>query len=424
MSKLLRNVALILCFFSISNAFVFAAPDDAEDLTQVKKAIESVQKDLQRKNQTKKDVAQTISQTQSALEKSRQELSKLNSEHKAIWGSLQKLQQQLTQLSVDIGNKKAQIARLLNIENKKPQQDALILLLKNNDPNQKGRDLTYFRYMTQANQKVIGELRNQQLELAQNEQEIKQQLQALDKVVKAKQVLVSQAKDKNSQALVEHNKINQDIARQNKKLAELKSDERHLSQLLRGLARKSSLKNKTKSQAILEERKTSTPPQGQSNTVVEGEDKTQPAPSVKEESQVEAVATNKNNHLFSQAQGRLPMPVNGHLMGKFGSAQPDGGTYKGIFIAAASGQSVKSVFAGNVIYAAPLKGYGNTVIVDHGENYLSIYTGLSSMSVSAGRSVKMNQSIGTTGQNNAGQTGLYFEIRYISQPINPLPWLS
>ena len=82
-----------------------------------------------------------------------------------------------------------------------------------------------------------------------------------------------------------------------------------------------------------------------------------------------------------------------------------------------------SIASGNIVYAAYLQGYGNTIIIDHGEGYLSIYTGLSAMNVSAGKSVSTGQSIGTSGQLPDGNIGLYFEIRYHNQAMNPLSWI-
>nr|UOP05267.1 peptidoglycan DD-metalloendopeptidase family protein [Conchiformibius kuhniae] len=74
-------------------------------------------------------------------------------------------------------------------------------------------------------------------------------------------------------------------------------------------------------------------------------------------------------------------------------------------------------------YAADLRGYGNTVIIDHGEGYLSVYTGLSSLSVGAGGTVVAQQTLGTSGTLPGGEQGLYFEIRYRNRPMNPLAWL-
>src|SRR5690606_3520486 len=69
----------------------------------------------------------------------------------------------------------------------------------------------------------------------------------------------------------------------------------------------------------------------------------------------------------------LPYPVNGEVQGRFGAQRPEGGIWRGIVIRAAEGAQVRSVADGVVVYAGWLGGFGNLIIVDHGEQYLSVY---------------------------------------------------
>ena len=73
---------------------------------------------------------------------------------------------------------------------------------------------------------------------------------------------------------------------------------------------------------------------------------------------------------------------------------------------------------GTVAYAGALNGYGNTVVIDYGDGYTGVYTGLSSIAVGSGGSVKTGATIGTRGEQ-----GLYFEIRYRLAAMNPAAWL-
>ena len=84
---------------------------------------------------------------------------------------------------------------------------------------------------------------------------------------------------------------------------------------------------------------------------------------------------------------------------------------------------MQSIASGSVAYAGPLSGYGNIVLVDHGGGYVSVYSGLGSIGVSPGNSVSAGSRIGTSGSLPSGEQGLYLEIRYHSQPMNPLSWL-
>ena len=81
--------------------------------------------------------------------------------------------------------------------------------------------------------------------------------------------------------------------------------------------------------------------------------------------------------------------------------------------------------AGQVLYANPFKGYGNLLIVDHGDSYYSLYAQASELLVQVGDRVKRNQVVGRTGEGGAlNGPALYFEIRHQGKPENPLEWLA
>jgi len=86
-------------------------------------------------------------------------------------------------------------------------------------------------------------------------------------------------------------------------------------------------------------------------------------------------------------------------------------------------RSGKLVADGTVAYAGALNGYGNTVVIDYGDGYTGVYTGLSSIAVGSGGSVKTGGTIGTSGSLPSGEQGLYFEIRYRLAAMNPAAWL-
>ena len=75
-----------------------------------------------------------------------------------------------------------------------------------------------------------------------------------------------------------------------------------------------------------------------------------------------------------ELKGRLDLPVRGELANRFGSPRADGGVvWKGLFIAARAGEEVRAVADGRVVFADWLRGFGNLLIVDHGDAYMSLY---------------------------------------------------
>lgn len=129
---------------------------------------------------------------------------------------------------------------------------------------------------------------------------------------------------------------------------------------------------------------------------------------------------------FSKLRGRLRLPVQGELASRFG-AQRSAGTAsaKGLFIRAAEGEPIRAVAAGRVVYADWMRGFGNLLIVDHGESFLSVYGNNESLLKQSGDSVTLGEPIATAGQSGGNEeTGLYFELRHLGKPFDPLSWVK
>ena len=134
--------------------------------------------------------------------------------------------------------------------------------------------------------------------------------------------------------------------------------------------------------------------------------------------------------LFRTAHGKLPWPLVGQVVQKFGNVT-DSTTGKvsrnhGVDIEAAYGTPFRGVFDGVVSLARFIRGYGLTVMVDHGD-YSSVYAHANGLAVSQGDRVRAGDVLGYVG--NSGMldaTGyrLHFEIRYNTTPQDPLEWLE
>ena len=125
-------------------------------------------------------------------------------------------------------------------------------------------------------------------------------------------------------------------------------------------------------------------------------------------------------------QRGAPWPVRGAVQGRFGTPRPDtGDVWRGILIRAGNGTPVKAVGSGRVVYAAWVQGFGNLIIVDHQNGYLSVYGYNQSLSKGVGDRVRIGETIARVGATG-GQVdpGLYFEIRQGSTPVDPMSWLA
>jgi len=134
---------------------------------------------------------------------------------------------------------------------------------------------------------------------------------------------------------------------------------------------------------------------------------------------------------FARFRGKLVLPVQGTIGSRYGAARlgedgkPQDGApaWKGLFIRADAGSPVHAVAAGRVVFADWLRGFGNLLILDHGEGFLSVYANNETLLHNVGEEVAADDvvaAVGSTGGN--AQSGLYFEMRFQGRPFDPLGW--
>ncbi len=132
---------------------------------------------------------------------------------------------------------------------------------------------------------------------------------------------------------------------------------------------------------------------------------------------------------FSRQKGQLIFPVKGSIVSAFGSKKR--GAYKsftfqnGIDIKVERGEPVRAVFKGKVIFAQWLMGYGNLMIIDHGDNYYTLYAHVEEVYKKKGETIGTGEVIATAGDTGSiSGVCLHFEVRHHGKPVNPLQWLK
>lgn len=128
------------------------------------------------------------------------------------------------------------------------------------------------------------------------------------------------------------------------------------------------------------------------------------------------------NLSFFEQKGQLNRPVDGVIAHGFGLTQSEDYRYKlshkGYEFQLAGQKSVKAVFKGRIAFAGEIAGYGETIIIDHGDHYYTVYSGLDSTTVSSGQRVDKETNIASA------KNKMYFELRHFSDAIDPGPWLN
>ena len=129
---------------------------------------------------------------------------------------------------------------------------------------------------------------------------------------------------------------------------------------------------------------------------------------------------------FAQMRGRLPWPVRGRVLHRYGEQRPGGRLlWEGMLIESAAGGEVKSVAAGRVAFADWLPHYGLLVILEHGDGYLSLYGHNQTLYKQLGEWVQRGERIAASGDSGGQQrAALYFEVRKGKEPQDPRKWLA
>ena len=402
------------------SVYTYAAPEPS-DLQDIRQAISAAQTDLKQKQAAQTRAKQTLASSQTALTQAQRELEVLNRQQSIAWDKLQKLQAELEKVKTDITGTKAQVARLLESHYKNRQQNAVVLFLKNAEPGQKARYLEYARYIQQANEKVIKDLVSQQQQLAEREKAVDAELARLKAMRMQKQAAVNRLNKTRNSALQQSQTLNNQIDQQTRRIASLRSDEARLNAVLANIARRNAAAKKAQAPAKRKQAEARLAQQRQNANTKKNTGSGVRSTLTAEDRSLQGIDQSSHSGLGS-LQGSLRRPIGGSISGRFGQARPGGGTWRGVFFATPPA-GVHSVAAGTVAYAGSLGGYGNTVIVDHGGGYVSVYTGLGGISVGGGSTVGSGSVLGTSGSLPGGEQGLYFEIRYRNQAMNPLSWL-
>lgn len=128
---------------------------------------------------------------------------------------------------------------------------------------------------------------------------------------------------------------------------------------------------------------------------------------------------------FARLRGELPRPVEGSVVRSFNSSR-DGrlqSRWRGAVLAVDEDRETRAVHGGEVAYADWMQGYGFLVILNHGDNYLTLYSNLEEIRVAEGQTVSAGATLGIAGEGSAAiAPGLYFEIREDGRPVNPEDW--
>jgi septal ring factor EnvC (AmiA/AmiB activator) len=365
-------------------ALAVQAQPRREDLESLRGRIEALQQELERKEGTRREARDALRDSERAISQANRTLAGIEAESRQVRAESARIANQRRALEQLAAERESTIGRMLAAQHAAGAPDALRVALSGEDPSALARNLYYLGYVSRAAAALLREYRAgiaEAARLAAEAEARRGRLRTLELAQRSdRERIVRERRER--QRVFE--RLAGDIRKSRRDIKQLQADESRLARLVQEIGR-----------------------------VVYGRVEQTPEAGARREA-------------FASLRGKLRLPVRGELTGRFGAPRGAVGTEaKGVFIRAPQGQPVKAVAYGQVVYADWMRGFGNLLIVDHGQAYLSIYANNESLLKQVGENVTAGETLATTGASGGNEeTGLYFELRHLGRAFDPLRWVK
>lgn len=384
-------------------------------LDDVHERLESLKKELNSSQEAHKDAADALKESEIAISEANKKLYEINQRQQENKKILNKLQADSNATNQTLAQHQKLLSGQLYQQYVYGQQSYLRMILQSEKPSEIARDVHYFSYIAKARAESIRQMQDSLAKISRLNEETAAALQEVaelkNKQIQERQELQQQKAAKSKVV----KSLSQQITAQRSEIKKLSRDEKRLAQLVKRLTQIAKAKPKPVKKSLARSN-------NNSPSSVPGES-SKPAN--------EVVASNNalpsddlSGINFAALKGKLRLPVRGDVTNRFGANRADSGiSWKGLFIRANEGSEVKSVASGRVVFSDWLRGFGNLIIVDHGDGYMSLYGNNQAVLKQAGDNVRGGDAIAYVGNSGGNETnGLYYELRRQSRPFDPLSW--
>ncbi|MCM0034922.1 MAG: peptidoglycan DD-metalloendopeptidase family protein [Burkholderiaceae bacterium] len=415
--------------------------------------IQTLQKELDAREIVRKEASDALKASEVAISQTTRRLNELATQLKQARTELESLKKQIARQQATLVQRRDELSDQLR------RQYASGLspwtaLLSGDDPQELSRNLAYLDYVSQARAKAVAALNVEIERLAQLEARLdarqKEVAQLVEETTEQRNLLEGQKKERATVLA----RIEGQIQAQRSEAVRLGQDDQRLAGLIDGLGAQIQAAQKAEeARRALEAKRVEDAKRAEQARVAEQakraeearraaeQQRSAQALAAQEEQQIErarrAAQERERSQMARSSEAistpqygeglkkGLRWPLRGSVMARFGTDRPEGGIWRGILIKANEGATVQAVGGGSVVYANWLRGFGNLLIVDHGEQYLSVYAYNQSLLKQVGDAVRPGDTIALAG-STGGQvdSALYFEIRHRGAAIDPLMFLS
>jgi septal ring factor EnvC (AmiA/AmiB activator) len=377
-----------LFFIILSFLLVFISmpllADDKEveekkaELADIKLKIANLQEEMRERHSILKKEDTVLKDVDLRINEINNKLRNLDSRKQDINKELSDLNEKKSSTAASLEGEQLILAQQLRSAYISGHEEYIKLIMNQQDPAAVSRMLVYYRYLTESRVRTINKI-NQHLELLSS---LESSIQGRSAELKDLIDLERQRWQSLNIAYQEQKKavdiLRGELASNEQQIQRMHNDEQELLRLIEKL------------QEILDE-------------LLEEE---------------------RTGTSFKALRGSLELPAEAKVIVRYGSQRKIGNLrWKGVMLAGKLGSDIHAVYAGRVVYADWMRGFGLLLIIDHGDSYLSLYGQNESLLVEEGDWVETGQTIATMGKSGgSSRPSLYFEVRYKGKPQNPLLW--
>jgi septal ring factor EnvC (AmiA/AmiB activator) len=369
---------LTLGWMAVKAENTLTQPEAESRLKQLKSEISSLKKELDHSRSTLSDEQKALRATDLEIQASALALRELESTRQEHDRELSALHTERQNYLRSIDKRREVLATQIMTAYRLGRESRLKLVLNQDSPALLSRTLAYYDYFSRSQASQINELKQVLNTLDEMQVKINVELSALDEVQKSQQAVLDDMTSQRyeRQAIIES--LSSQIDTDEKQLAELQNNRKHLETLLEKLI----------------------------NVLAD-------------------IPADLGKRLGpGELKGKMPIPVKGRVKHAYGQARTAGLRWQGWMIGAANGSEVKAIAYGRVAYSDWLRGYGLLLIIDHGDGFMSLYANNESLLHEVGDWVEPGAGISTVGTSPLNGNGLYFEIRKNGKALDPAVWLK
>jgi septal ring factor EnvC (AmiA/AmiB activator) len=389
----LRIAAARLALAALAAAGSVAAREPREeDLRELRARIDRLKQELAASEGARAEAADELRESETAISEANRRLAELALERERIRAAAARIATLSAELRADLARREATLGRVLYVRYTAGERSLARTLLSGDDPQAVARQLVYESHLARAQSALVGRARDDLARLRALESAAREQAAAAAAV----EVRARTERETLRAKAAERRQV---LARSGDRVRKARTD----------LA--AAQRNEARLARLVEELARATRPAPRPGAARPGGTPAAGAPAV---------------GAFGGLKGRLRPPVQGELSARFGAQQQASSpSPKGVFFRAPEGGGVRAVAGGRVVFADWMRGYGNLLIVDHGDDYLSIYGNNEAVLKRVGDAVHAGDVVATVGASGGNESaGLYFELRHQGKPFDPVPWMQ